>query len=207
MITAAMPVPLAWLVAAGLGEWRLGRTLVKRGRVLASLERVYAGRVLETREETPKGPLAREAVRDLFLRGAVFRGTCAETVRGLEDLGLAAQLQGSPMPPSLADWVLTRLEDLGLESGEDLPLLSPSDLLPDPLPPEVRERIDRDFPRRLNTGDAIYRVDYRVATREATLHQVKGTRKTPPAAMFLPRLPGWRISWEYKNRVRLVRDR
>jgi hypothetical protein len=206
-ITSAMPVPPAWLSHAGLGEERVAGAAVERGTLVATIERVYAGRVLSSRKEPPKGAAAREAVRDLVLRGRLFKKTAELRPQRLEALALAAQISDGAAPPPEAEWLLQRLESLGLESGSDLPLLSGQDLLPPSPPPDVVARLEKDFPTRLKTGDATYRISYDVASRAAVLHQISGTRKTPPADMFLPRLPGWRISWEHKNRVRLVRDR
>jgi hypothetical protein len=207
VITAAMPVPLTWLAQAGLGDERLAGTGMQRGRLVATIERVYAGRVLSTRTEAPSGELARVAVRDLFLRGTLFRGKAKLATERLETLALAAQLAGDPAPPALDAWVLARLETLGLEAAEDLQLLSGDDLVPDAVPEDLARRLERDFPTLLKTGDASYRVAYDVKRKRATLHQVGGTRKAPPADMFLPRLPGWTLLWELKNRVRTLRDR
>lgn len=207
VITAAMPIPLTWLAQAGLGDERLAGTGMQRGRLVATIERVYAGRVLSTRTEAPSGELARVAVRDLFLRGTLFRGKAKLATERLETLALAAQLAGDPAPPALDAWVLTRLETLGLEAAEDLQLLSGDDLVPDAVPEDLARRLERDFPTRLKTGDASYRVAYDVKRKRATLHQVGGARKLPPADMFLPRLPGWTLLWELKNRVRTLRGR
>ena len=71
----------------------------------------------------------------------------------------------------------------------------------------TREQLEKDFPRKLAIGDARYRIAYDVARKLATLHQVSGNRKQPPPDQFLPRLPGWRLAWEHKNRVRMIRGR
>jgi ATP-dependent helicase HrpB len=72
--TCVMPVPVTWLVEAGLGEERLGNVTRERGHITASLERVYAGVVLQSREAEPEGPLAREAIAKLFLEGPPVQG-------------------------------------------------------------------------------------------------------------------------------------
>lgn len=86
-------------------------------------------------------------------------------------------------------------------------LIEGEDLLPEPLDEATRQRLDKDFPRELAIGDARYRITYDVARRRATLHQVFGARKTPPPDGFLPRLPGWTLVWEHKNRERVIRRR
>ena len=205
VITAAMPVPIPWLVKAGRGRERLAVPLYRGGRLLARSERVYAGKVLATHERVPQGALAREAVRDLFLAGRLFKGHLREVRRRHEAAVLAARLAGrEPLPP-LEEWLMQRLEALGLEDGADLDLLSGQDLLPSPLPEDEQRRLEARFPQDLSIGDAVYRIRYDVPNRTATLHQVSGTRKTPPGEMYWPRLPGWKLQWEYKRRVRTLR--
>lgn len=207
LITAAMPVPVRWLVDAGLGEERLALPVVKRGRVLARTERVYAGKVIDSDERPPAGALAREAVRDLLLEGRLRKGLAARIADRHALRGLAAQLDlAEPVAPVPA-WLLGRLGDLGLETADELALLEDEDLLPEPLPYLVAERLEREYPRELDVGDAKYRIAYEVRTKTATLHQEGGTRKGPPPPRMLPRLPGWRLKLERKNRVTTLRER
>jgi len=207
LVTAAMPLPLAWLLQAGLGRDRLATSVVTDGAVLSRIERTYAGRVLEVREEEPTGSLAREAIRDLFLQGRVFPEALARTRERLEAAALHARLEGRPIPTTdPVAWALSRLEILGVECGSDLALLAPADLTAPDLPPEVRHRLDREFPRTLSIGDATYRIEYDVGRREATFHKIRGQRKHLPPIQFLPSLPGWRIKVKDKNVVRVVRE-
>ncbi len=207
VITAAMPVPTAWLLAAGLGRERMAGCALERGALVARVERVYAGRVLAVEERAPEGALAREAVAELFLRGSLFKGGADRARERHELRGLQARLEGREPGPPLEAWVLARLAELGLEGGEDLALLEEEDLLPAPLEDYAREQLTRDFPRELAIGDARYRIAYDVERKLATLHQTGGARKAPPPDRFLPRLPGWRLAWEHKNRVRMLRER
>ena len=52
-----------------------------------------------------------------------------------------------PSVPSLDLWAARRIEDLGVESGEDLALLSPEDLTAPTLHEPLIEMLDRQFPR------------------------------------------------------------
>ena len=206
VITAAMPVPARWVLDAGIGRRRLAAPLVERGRVMARIETVHAGKVLATEETRPTGALLREAVRDLVLANRLFKGAARTLHSRLERVGLQAGLDGGPQPEPAPEWLLARLTDLGLEAPDDLALLEVEDLLPDALAPHQREALDREFPRSLEIGDARYRIAYDPQRRVAVLHQ-QGTRKDPPPERFLPRLPGWRIDWEHRKRVRCVRKR
>jgi len=206
LITAAMPVPLKWLAAAGLGSDRMAGVSVQRGRVTTRTERIYAGKVLSTDEHTPAGPFAREAIAQLILRGTLRRGLKAKLAERHALRGLAEALEGRRLKP-LEEWFRERLDESGLEHPSELALLEDEDLLP-PLPePAARGRIEREFPFQLSIGDARYQISYDVARKEATFHQVGGLRKEPPPGRFLPRLRGWKLLLERRKKVTTLRER
>ena len=201
LVTCASPVSLAAILRAGLGRDRLEGVSLEKKKVVARIERVYAKRVLGTREEVPTGALAREAIATLFLRGSLFRESLATTKERLALVGLASRLgkdvlgeEPPPAPPSLEDFVLGRLLVLGIESGEDLELLSPKDLLAPDLPFHLRTTIERDYPRTVSVGDATYEADYDLEKRMDTLSLVRGQRKEPPPLAYLPRFEGFGIT-------------
>lgn len=203
LCTAAMPVPLAWLQQAGLGRDRLVGSTLSGHTAAAVIERVYAGRILQRREEVPTGALAREAIRDLFLQGRIFDAALAAD--RLEARTLWAQLNEQPLPPDLPGWLDERLLALGLEDGADLALLEADDLLPEALPDWDRQRLDRDFPRRLDIGDAVYALRYHPARRLLVLEKTSGPRKTLPPLRYVPKVPGWRIEVVDRNVRRILR--
>ena len=218
LATAAMPVPLRWLVDAGLGRERVAKVeRGKRSRVVATVERVYAKRVIATEERVPEGALAREAIRDLYLRGSVFKEGLRRCKENLETRALAVGLsktaaaQGwdlsevSEAPPTLEEWVLTRLEDLGMEHGSDLRMLSADDLVADPLPEHLRALLDKEYPRKLEVGGATYAVDYDLDKRQVLLRIVRGNRKDPPPRSWLPRFTGFKICVEAGRRIHVLR--
>jgi len=193
LATCAMPVPTAWLLAAGVGRERVAGVVVKRDRVLARIERTYARRVLATREDVPHGALAREALTTAFLEGRVWKDTLAQTRERLEAAGLQARLDGEEPPPPLEAWVAARVDLLGVESGDDLALLSPDDLLAPDLPAHQRAQLDRTFPRRVELSDATYAVHYDLRKRLVTLEKLAGRRRDPPPRIWLPAFRGFRV--------------
>jgi ATP-dependent helicase HrpB len=207
LATRAMPVKLTWLVEAGLGRPRVAGVERRRGRIVAKTERVYAGKVLSVEEEVPKGQLLRDAVQVLILRGSLFKGLRDELPRRLERLALARGLDGGEKPAPMEEWLKQRLEDVGLERANELSLLEVDDLLPAPLDPAAAAALDDAFPPSLSIGDATYAISYEVARRVATFKQVGGTRKTPPPDRLLPRLRGWKLMLERKNKVTELRAR
>ena len=203
LATALMPVPRAWLLEAGLGRDRLEQPVLRSGVALAVVERVYAGKVLDRQETVPEGTLAREAVAALFLRGSLFDVATAR--ERLDARALWARLNDQEPPPPLADWTMARLEELGLERGDEVALLSRDDLLPDDLEPWERETLDRTYPRRLELPDASYRLVYHPQQRLLELVRERGTRKALPPLRFVPTLPGWKIEVVHKNVRRILR--
>lgn len=202
--TAASPVPLSWLVAAGLGRDRVASVALERGVISASIERVYARKVLATREEEPTGELARSAVVELFLRGSILKSALPITRERLEAQGLAAKLIATQQypelsyfqvdaPPPIEDWVAARVAELGIESASDVELLSQEDLTAKDLPEKVRAVLDREFPREVSLGDATYRARYDLERRQVVLETIRGGRGKPPPASYLPRFGGFRV--------------
>jgi ATP-dependent helicase HrpB len=200
LVTCATAVPIAFLARAGVGSDRLGAVRLEAGRVLASVERVYAKRVLATRDEVPTGPLARAAIAELFRRGSLFRDALATARERLVRASLAAKLESPGAGPPAAGaslefdtWILARLEALGVQSGDDLAMLSAADFLPPEVPFELRARLDREFPLSVSVGDAVYRVEYDLERKQVTLRMTKGNRQAPPPLSYLPRFAGLKV--------------
>jgi hypothetical protein len=213
-ITAAAPVPLSLLAKANLGELRVARAQLKAGRILTTSERTWAGRVIETRETSPKGVLARQAIGQLYLQGSLFRPQKEEALRRLSRRALAARLGRHPefpffkdcqAPPTLEDWLSTHLEELGVESTDDLSLLSPEDFLPEDVPAELKPTLEDRFPLEVDVGDCVYRAEYDLEKRQVLLTAIRGGRKTPPPAGYLPRFEGLRVYAEAGGSFHLVR--
>jgi ATP-dependent helicase HrpB len=216
LVTCALAVPLSLLARANLGEDRLASVQLDRKRVLARIERVFANKVIAEREEAPEGALLRAAMLQLLLRGSLFREAVATTRERLTRAALAAwllsrghpagaQVEGAEL--SLEAWLRAKLERLGVDSAEDLALLSASDFLSPELPYEVQRTIDSDYPLSVSAGDASYRVEYDLAQSQVTLYMVKGNRAEPPPLSYLPKFPGLRICVESRRGVSVLRAR
>jgi ATP-dependent helicase HrpB len=216
LVTCAMPLSIGSLAHQGLGSDRLGSVQLQRSRVIAKLERVYAKRVIGEHEEVPKGALARAAFAELLLRGSLFRDAVATTRARLVRTALAAALAKRRHPagvasaapiPTLDVWLLNRLETLGVESGEDLPLLSAADFIAPELPYEVRSLLDEAFPTTVSVGDASYRAEYDLEQNQVVLHMLKGSRREPPPLAYLPKFAGLRICVEGPRGMTVIRER
>lgn len=220
VITAAMPVRLAQLAEAGLGRARVVAPALDQGRVRAVVEQVYAKKVLSQEERVPEGVAAREAIAELFLAGRLFPEALKAGRDDLEAVALAHRLvarEANPPywltavidrfpepPPPFERWLEQRLEELGVESGDDLELLSPADLTFPPLPEASREELNRSFPRRLKVQGVLYGLTYDLEKNRVTLRAIQGKPQKPPERFYLPRFSGLRVQVEYKGVLRGV---
>ena len=217
--TVASAVQLDWLCRQQLGSERLAQVkLLPSDRMTVTAERVYAGRVIGKREATPTGVLARKAIARLFLEGRLHPEALAETRRRLTYRALVHQLHHTPgfehlagtqlqTAPRLEDWIVARLEALGVETGDDLQLLEAQDLVATDLPAHVRAAVTREFPLEIDLGDCVYAVEYDLKRRQALLSIVRGSRAAAPPLAYLPRLGGFRLCVEAGGRFHVLRDR
>lgn len=206
IISQASPISYATMAQLGLGRDRVAATVVEKGVLTAKVQRVYAKRVIDEREEVPTGKLAQEALTERFLSGAIFRKSLPKVGHYLQQARLAFGLQLVDTPPlQLQDWVLQHVQELGFESGHDLLLLSASDFLPPSLPYEVQHVLDDAYPTRVELGDASYLVEYDLKKKQVILKMVRGHRTTPPQRSFLPKFRGFRIFVEAGRRLHAVR--
>lgn len=216
LVTCAMAIPLSALAQANLGEDQLSSVKLERKRVMAVIDRVYAKRVLSTREESPQGEVARAAIVELLTRGSLFREAVETTRTRLVYTAIASWLASRGQPagvahvgpvPTVDEWLRARVDTLGVETGDDLALLSASDFLAPELSYESRSAIEGDYPMDVNVGDAIYRAQYDLGQNLVTLKMVKGSRKEPPPFGYLPKFPGLRICVDSRNGISVIRAR
>ena len=99
----------------------------------------------------------------------------------------------------------SRLETLGIESGDDLTLLSEEDLVAPELPQSLQHRIDRTFPPRIDLPEAAYEVDYDLDRREVLLTQVEGKKTRVPPLSLLPAFTGFRIRFRHRDLVQTLK--
>lgn len=180
---------------------------MEKGRVMAEVERRYAGVLLESREEEPVGRAAREAVAELILRNRLLKGAAAQLQEEIDRHNLRCRLDPAQGREAVEPhhWLVARLEEIGLEHGSDVAILSPADLAFPGMPDGELEEFDRKFPRQLNLGNLRCRVEYEPAGRVVTLVKEAGLSPQPPDPRYLPAWPGWKIRFRDRQRVVPVR--
>lgn len=200
--TSLAPVAQEDLVAAGLAQPELAEPAWDGERLTARRLWRYAGRVIGDSDWQPQGSAARAAVAELVLAGTLL-APAGERLR--EDLAawrLYLELGlGEGEAPEPADWLQRRLAELGLERGEDLPLIEPEDLHFAGIPEWEREGFERKYPREVKLPDLRMAVHYDVRRRRVTVEKVSGTRRRDPQRWELPAWPGWRVQYQRASRV------
>lgn len=213
--TCATPVTLAFLAEAGLGRERVAGVKLVDGQLFAEVERVYAKKVLRTDKREPSGALAREAVATLVERGILFPEALKVTRARLREHALAARLAAAGLlevavadETTLRGWLLARLEELGLETAEDLALLVDDDLMAAEVPLEVQQALLENYPPEVRTPEARFAVELDVDAREITLRFVAGQAQRRIHPSRLPRFAGFDIVRVDTGRgLYVVRDR
>ncbi len=211
MASCAIPIQMATLRAAKLGKIEMEDAWVAKGRKLrCKVRRVYAGKVLESWEEAPKGPLCHQALIHCLLRRNLFKDGVAQTRRRISGWNLfwrLRRIQGA-CDLELEAWLKDHLVELGVESSADLALLESDDMVmpwPEAVSYADQQWIEREYPTTFSIGDAHYDIEYKPGRRTVILVQTQGKRRQAPSLSFLPSWGGWRIHWKKGNAVVTLR--
>ena len=214
-----LPLPLSALAALGMGEARATQPKVVRGRrgarVVAQVEREFAGVVVSESEERLCGDALLDALPELVLRGSLFKAVRGELDARLHTLRVAAQWDGNQVEGAVPDstqWLRDRFEALGVVESSDLQLVEAEDLLPDleadtGLSAWELDSLQQAFPATWTHDGATYRCE--VLVKRALVRLVlakKATKrvKDPPRGA-LPKFRGFAV--ELRDGSRVVRLR
>jgi hypothetical protein len=99
-----------------------------------------------------------------------------------------------------------RVAELGVESADDLELLSADDFLAQDVGAELLPTLQDEFPLTVDMGDCRYAVEYDLGKRQVLLTITKGARATPPPLSFLPKFRGFRVCVEAGRRIHVLRE-
>ena len=205
-ISCASPIRYRQMFELGLGRSRPSHTSIEKGVLTATVEQVYAKRVIGERTQVPTGELAKSALLKHILKGGKFTKTVKQLRAHLLRVQLAHGLKLGPAPaPTLEDWLTARIDDIGFESGDDFALISPKDFLPTPLSYEISATLDSEYPLEVNVGDCVYAVEYDLEKRQVILKSKKGGRTEPPPRSWLPKFRGFKLFVEAGRRLHMLR--
>lgn len=222
-----LPCSPAALAAAGVGELEVGELAVERvgggWRIEAPVVQVLAGVRLASERRTLEGQALREAAARLVLDNRIFKGAAA---RLRDRLHLWAMLSAwlpedgephwtgaklGPAPEDERAWLVERLGALGLETCDELELLSGDDLVPDlsasGLSDEELASLLADFPRVWVYLGGSFACEVQPRARKVWIEPIDQTAKKAkePPREVLPRFRGFGVMYRQASRVLKLR--
>jgi ATP-dependent helicase HrpB len=218
-----LPCSPAALAAAGVGELEVGELALERVKggwsVEAPVVQTLAGVRLAGERRALTGAALRAAVAELIRANRLFKGA-AERLR--DQLHLWGMLRdwlpedGEPhwtpgaLPEPPADeqaWLVSRLESLGLESCDELELISADDLMPElsasGLGVDELAALLTDFPRVWVYLGGAFRCEVQPRSRKVWIEPIDATAKKAkePPREVLPRFRTFGIMYRQASRV------
>ena len=209
------PISFNFLLEAQLGEERLGDRKEKGQSHKLMVETLYAGRVIGSRLKQVEGEQAIEAIVRSISVGRQFKGlsqrlkndiaawniwlALGKAKEQFAESGLVNSLGEEPLVFDL--YLMERLNELGVESFDDLELIEADDLLFEGIPDWLREEFDNLYPIQLILADLKLTVEYQPKRKLVTLVYTNGSRKTGPKRWELPRWQGWKIQYKKASRI------
>lgn len=204
--TCLVPVSLAELAKAGIGELRLGDARMESGRPVAVRERVHAGRVIATEEYSPRDADLRETLARLIVEDRCLKPAGERLRHDLAQWALYLALGRSDGEAVDArDWLQERLAELGVEEAEDLALVEAEDLRFPGIPEWERPEFERQYPAVVSLHDLVMDARYEPRRKRVLLEHREGTRKAEPRRWELPNWQGWKVVYKRGSRVVDVR--
>lgn len=208
IITMAMRAQKEWFIKANLGTDSLMDTQFNAEGISARVDTVYAKHVLQTQWKTPQGTQLLQAIHDGFMKGRLYPKIKRISEQRLADHVLSNQLNNrTDTVLTLSEWTRKRVQELGIDTAEDIFLLSPEDFLVTDIPKSERDVLERRFPSQLNMGSCTYRCTYDVRKKEAVFEKVKGPLREELSLHYLPTLKGWRLILQEKTKRRVLREK
>ncbi len=205
-ITCAMPIPARLVGQAGLVEEELVRVdRLANGGLVGQVARKRAGVALDREDQELRDSWACLGAARLFVQGRWLPKGRDLVEAARQRAALYHRMEGRKVPEALEwdleRWTASRLEALGVQSGQDLDLVSFDDLLPVEPSAQQAEDFDRRFPVRLKLVDRTCEVQYNLAHREVLLLHRSGRKDPPPRPSDLPAWPGWSVLYKVHSRI------
>ncbi|OUS27360.1 hypothetical protein A9Q99_15265 [Gammaproteobacteria bacterium 45_16_T64] len=203
--TCLAPMRLQDIIAAQLATKQLGHVRWNNHQLLVDTELYYAGRKIGAEKQSPTQQHARNAITELIINDRLFAPLGTELAGDIQDFSLYQHLsvpQTEQRPiPTLPQWLMDRLKTLGVESGEDIALIDPSDLSFDGVPDWEKQEFQERYPHKVTLCDLVLAVEYQVSKKLITVERISGTRKGEPKRWELPSWSGWRIRYKKASRI------
>ena len=201
-----LPVRVSLLKEAGLGEPILSKIRWVKNKLQARIVYQHAGRDLSSSEEVLENKALRKALATLAVEKRWMKEAFALVEKEQFYAQLAHELEGKKEPGiPIQEYFESRLEELGVESCEDLELLEESDFLSRNLDPTQLEELSKTYPQTYQMGGAVFQVSYFPLKKQVILNSLNKTKGIKINARHLPRWNGWKIELNERGRKTTLR--
>lgn len=206
----AMPCTFEKLVDAGIGTTDLTTPKLEGKDIVAEVVTSYAGREIGRTRQPLHGSMLREAMTTLILSGKLFPGLgkkLAETVRVWELYLILQENRNTSTDEKLtpSSWLISRLEELGVEQAEDKDLLSVNDFIFKDIDAETIKELQSKYPQEYSILGAKFTVEYFPKEKRILLKRIGGVRQPTLSSMLLPRWNDWTVQIDMRGQVRTLR--
>lgn len=201
-----LPTRLSVLRQAGLGEPEFSKIRWLNGKLTARVVYLHAGREIGGAEEVLEGPALRKALSELAVRGSWRADTLEEMKTEQFYLELDSLLKGDEYErrePHLL--MMAKLEELGVQTCEDLELLEDRDFLQGGLDTATLESLQKDYPRLYRFGGLSFEMEYSPRHRRVIMHSLSQSKGAKLKPQHLPRWNGWAVELDERGRRTLLR--
>ena len=202
----ALPCTFADLQAAGFGRSHLETPTLVKDEVIAEVRFVYAGREIGRERQPLTGALLREAIADLILSGRLFPNLGERLIERINAYNLHLAMKGDAATMEPRAWLISRLDDLGVEAAQDWQLLSPADVSFTLIDEETFAEINGSYPQAFSMNGAKFRVEYEPQERRVTLKWMGGVRQPHLSLWMLPHWEGWKVQADIRGQLRTLRS-
>ena len=209
LATCMAPVTLSLIEAHHLATEQVGETIQTDDGVRTSIDYVYAGRVIKSEWRQPEGDIAQEALVDLIISNQILDGLYTKLEFDIHQwnlylaLGLYDETQCQLPAKTVVtkDWLAQQIEDLGVETVDDLEMFTCDDFTFNGIPEWERSDFDERYPAVVALNDLKMTIEYHVASKMVTAVHCDGKRKQDPKRWELPRWNGWRVKYRKASRI------
>ena len=202
----ALPCTFANLQEAGLGTSHLEAPALVENEIIGQVRFVYASREIGRERKPLTGALLREAIATFLLSGRLFPGVgeCLIERINAYNLHLAIKENAAKVEPHA--WLVSHLNDLGVEAAQDWLLLSPNDFVFTLIDEETFAKMNESYPETLSMNGAKFGVQYEPQEQRVTLKWAGGVRQPQLSPWMLPRWENWKVQVDIRGQLRTLRS-
>lgn len=203
--TLLVPVELSLLRELSIGEWIAGETVETEAGLVTTETLVYAGRTIAKREREPQGEAALAVIANAIMSGQLFPGLAQELSTQMAHWKLYLELglgqEQSSETEELSLWLQSRLDELGVESFDDLELIDTNDFAFGGIPEWEYADFAAKYPLAIQLSGLTLTVEYFGKGKLVEVSHHSGSRKDDPKRKELPAWSGWRVKYRKASRV------